>query len=331
MDQLTIIVPIDLKERPKDILQKVSRISEYSENNKTKAVFGVNNRKTKYEEKLSALLEEKKYSGIVWIENGSSAVNNSKLRNAAFESVTTEYILILDVDIWPDLKIIDNYYQKIVSRLEPFYIIPCLYLSRNGTGKLEQRLLSPKQIIDRFFNFSRREFLHLASPSSITFLRSTDYRKIKGFDENYEGHGYEDFDFLIRLCELHNLLGECRNFQKTNASRSPIFATGFRSALGRLCIPQLIQRDYMLHMHHHKSQNDYQEQRQLNHKRFFKKFRNLDRSSSSADCTLITPFVQYCNEHNVNVEDYSILFDNKPGHVDRFDTFRRRLRFLING
>jgi predicted glycosyltransferase involved in capsule biosynthesis len=58
----------------------------------------------------------------------------------------------------------------------------------------------------KFFDFSRKEFLHLASPSSITILKSDDYRMIKGFDERFRGHGYEDFDFLIRLYELHGML-----------------------------------------------------------------------------------------------------------------------------
>lgn len=41
--------------------------------------------------------------------------------------------------------------------------------------------------------------MHLASPSSITILKSADYETLHGFDESFRGHGYEDFDFLVRL------------------------------------------------------------------------------------------------------------------------------------
>ncbi|HAJ0698922.1 TPA: capsular biosynthesis protein, partial [Escherichia coli] len=48
------------------------------------------------------------------------------------------------------------------------------------------------------------------------------------------------------------------------------------------------------------------------------------------DSTLLMLFIKHCIDKGEDIRNYSIYFDNKPGHIDRYDTLRRRIKFLLN-
>lgn len=329
---LTAIIPIDLKRRSKDLIKKAIALAEVAQKNKINTVFGHNNRGTRYDIDLIEKLKKYPYAKINSADNISDNINSSLLRNLAFELVDTEYVVLLDVDIYPDFEIFIKYKEKIKQSIKPFYVLPCLYLTEYGTKLLKRNKISVDGLKNKFFAFSRKEFLHLASPSSITILKTEDYKSINGFDESYRGHGYEDFDFLVRLYELHGLLKKPSDFLIDKSARSPLFAVGFRRYLGEECLEVLLEKDMAFHLHHEKDNREsYYIARQENYKKFVAIHKDgVSTIKNNDDNTLLIPFVSLCTKQNLSVHDYAIFFDNKPGHIDRFDTFKRRINFLLS-
>ncbi|MED9565385.1 glycosyltransferase [Escherichia coli] len=135
---LTAIIPVDLKRRPNDIIKKSIFMSKMAQERNIKIVFGHNNRFTKYDYKIVKELQKYNNVKINSLTNRSDSINPSLLRNFAFDFVDTEYIILLDVDIYPDFELFEKYKNKIKENINPFYVIPCLYLTKYGSESLKK-------------------------------------------------------------------------------------------------------------------------------------------------------------------------------------------------
>lgn len=327
---LTAIIPIDLKRRPKELIKRAISLAENAHHHNVKTIFGHNDRETRYDKKLKYLIGSVPSAQIVSSINTSEGINSSLLRNIAFSKVDSNYIILLDADIHPDFKLFNKYKEKLKREESPFYILPCLYLTEYGSNILNKNIISTEDAKNKYFSFSRKEFLHLASPSSITILKSSDYAKLDGFNTNYQGHGYEDFDFLLRLSELHFASGKDYDFLIDKTARSPLFATGFKKYLGEFCIESLLAKDFAFHLYHTKdSKENYYSSRKDNYQKFVSLHQHKVSNGQQADPTLITTFIKRCHDNDLSIHEYSILFENKPGHIDRYDTLKRKIQFLF--
>lgn len=331
LKNLTAIVPLDLEFRAKDIVAKARLMTELCNGTLLRIIFAHNDRKTVADSQLKKSLSGKNNVSLISGAFYEGTVNSGLLRNIAFKAVQTDYLVLLDVDLWLDLEILAKYLTKIIRNEELFTIIPCLYLSEAGSRSLVFKKKSTKLLREQYFAFSRKDFLHLANPSSIVILRSDDYELLNGFDVTFTGHGYEDFDFLLRLAVLHSKISPSLDFFEHTTMRAPLFAQGFRRELGRFCLTPLLEKDFFFHIFHQKSnQSDlYYSLRQKNYLYFCEKHKTFVDGERPADPTLMTEFIHLCSNSERNVQDYSIYFENKPGHVDRYDTFRKRLKFLF--
>lgn len=328
---LTAIVPLDLQFRAKDIIAKAKQMAEQSRGSSLMIVFAHNDRETKFDAKLKDVLSGYKGVSLVSGRFYEGTVNSALLRNMAFAEVSTKYVVLLDVDLWLDLGLLRKYLGLVCAGVAPFAVLPCLYLSLAGSRALMSGKRSIEQLRDNYFAFSRKEFLHLANPSSIVVMQSADYESLKGFDIEFSGHGYEDFDFMIRLASLHSLISSSPDFFSNATMRSPLFVQGFRRELGRLCLDALLERDFFFHIFHEKSpeSNQYYSLRKNNFSHFCELHKEYSEGQGSGDPTLITAFIEKCLANGKSIHEYSIYFENKPGHVDRYDTFRRRMKFLM--
>jgi predicted glycosyltransferase involved in capsule biosynthesis len=317
--------------RPLDIISKARQMAIASKHSNVKIIFAHNDRGMLVDRLLKFVV--KKCDGAFTVSKRfyTGNVNAALLRNEAFKHVEDEFLTLLDVDIWPDFALIEKYRAKVESNQRPFYMLPCLYLTKKGSRDLTRSKIDIRQLTQRFFNFSRKEFLHLASPSSVIVMRSKDYSALGGFNEAFSGHGYEDFDFMLRLAGKHGALDKAPDMLLDRTARSPLFARGFRRYLGESCFDALVEKDIAFHIFHERPDVEgYQAARKKNYQLFSSLHQGRVFGDSVGDPTLISSFAKFCSDNYVDVSDYGILFDNKPGHVDRFDTFRRRLRFLLN-
>jgi len=327
--ELSVIIPIDLRYRANNIIEKAMQFVAHALDNNVVVIFGVDSGSIQANKVFLKKLSFYKNVEIVFSYKKSASVNSALLRNIAFERCSTRYVALFDVDIYPDFNIILKYLDKLKNGVKPFFILPCLYLTKSASNALMKSRINTEVLKKQYFSFSRKEFLHLASPSSLTIMHSSDYVALHGFDSYYEGHGYEDFDFLIRLCELHGLLINTQDLLIDKTSRSPLFSVGFRKHLGLLCIESLVKKDIFFHLFHEKNnESEYLSSRKRNKTYFMLKFKKYS-IDKPVEVFLLNYFIEYCNCKGLDIRDYSILFENKPGHIDRYDTLKRKLRFLL--
>lgn len=327
---ISAIIPIDLARRPLDIIKKAKFIAECAEKNNISIIFGHNDRNSIYDNYFKTSIKKHDSSRVISIRSKKSNINTSKLRNIACHSVDTDFTLLLDVDIHPDFSVYFKYLNKIKNGDKNFYIFPCLYLTKYGSKMISKNKIDRAEMTERYYSYSRKEFLHLASPSSITLLKTEDYHKLNGFNEDYEGHGFEDFDFLIRLAKLHTINLQYEDFIVNKTARSPLFALGFRKYIGALCLELLLEKDLAFHIHHSKCNTlDYYSSRECNYEKFRLIHGDELNKNIYSHPDLINEFLVQCSMRGVEVKEYSILFENKPGHIDRYDSLKKKLRFLF--
>lgn len=138
-ENLTSLIPIDLKRRAKDIINKAVLIASDAEKSNVKVIFGHNNRNTRQDKAFIKAI--KNYSNVTLCQanNKSELINVSQLRNLAFRAVDTELIVLLDVDIFSDFSLFIRCANEILNQSAPFHILPCLYLTKYGTNYLRKK------------------------------------------------------------------------------------------------------------------------------------------------------------------------------------------------
>jgi hypothetical protein len=115
--------------------------------------------------------------------------------------------------------------------------------------------------------------------------------------------------------------------------RAPLLSSGFRAALARLCLSNLITGNIAFHLFHEKESNySYHLRRVENAKIFNLRLRELipdvkkvaDQNSFTLE--LITDFFDTCQKYQVDIERYHTLFDARPRYLVFKKSFWARIR-----
>ncbi|MFZ4214308.1 hypothetical protein ACOZB2_23125 [Pantoea endophytica] len=138
-ENLTALIPIDLVRRAKDIINKAALIASDAEKSNIKVIFGHNDRNTRQDKAFIKAIKNHSNVTLCQANNKSELTNVSQLRNLAFQQVDTELIVLLDVDIFPDFALFMRCANQIIDQSAPFYILPCLYLTKYGTDYLRKK------------------------------------------------------------------------------------------------------------------------------------------------------------------------------------------------
>jgi predicted glycosyltransferase involved in capsule biosynthesis len=306
-------------------------------NSEIKLVIGHNDRGTKHDAILRKLVCEKRHPHVTLCSSRfpSGISSQAKLRNAAMAAVSSPFVLLLDVDIYPNIFLFLKMAEDVKNGAVPFSIMPCLYLTQRGTRLLLQHDGESK-IFESYLKFSREYVLHLATPSSVIVLRTEDYHAVGGFDEGFWGHGYEDFDFIIRLAEYHQAIDISKDFFIDKPYSAPLLAEGFRAHLGRFCLQNILGKKFVYHLYHGRNNLDpYYAARIKNSTIFSEKIKRLfvchDPKVLTPQRDLIQMFFDECQKRGLTPEDYFVLFDARPSHLGRHDWLQRKLRKVFKG
>lgn len=314
---LSIVVPIDFNRRSRDIYQRAIHLAKSFAPANIQLIFGCAATPETWLNKFKKAMQQ--YTHVHIVSSPDSKSQLSKLRNIALAQVTTPYVLFLDVDIAPDLEQIEQVVKDVMHSPAQLCMYPCLYLSAKGSKQITKQPISAfKQY---YYQFKREWILHLAFPSSIIICDMQSVREIQGFDEGYVGHGYEDFDFMLRLFKHKNLIEYNEQLLSDEPYMAPMMATGFRALLAAAQLDQILQPIYFLHIHHPKhQQEDYYQLRQQNKLRFQQKFSTLVEHPSDSEQyspRLLNQFFQLLNTHNKKPSEFTALWAEIPGHMFR--------------
>ncbi|HAA2165238.1 TPA_asm: sugar transferase [Campylobacter jejuni] len=211
--------------------------------------------------------------------------SQGRCRNLGASYAHSNVLLFLDVDCYISL----NNFEKILKLIQiknisqninALIVLPVVYLNKEANEKL-------KQYDEKFWDILIQEDLFTAkntwvkffAPSSTSSIVINKYQflRLGGNDENFIGHGYEDFDFFARV------LKACVSFEKmpTNLSydaRNWNFFNfkGFRSWFSLLGYEACFYGIYMYHFYHiEPNQNAYMQNKDKNHQLFYKHLKNI--------------------------------------------------------
>lgn len=314
----TIVIPIDFNYRSLDIIKKIIVLKNKVKDEDFKVILSCNSNPRLPIQILKKIIE--KTTNICLINMEVEKGNLSKLRNNGIKHTKTKYILFLDIDIYIDIPQIKNAFYVFQQSSTNLCMYPCLYLSKQGTKKISK--LSIKQFRQAYYGFRRDLILHLAFPSSIILTDLKSVQAIEGFDEQFIGHGYEDFDFLLRLFHYKGLIQYQPSLLIDETYLAPMMATGFRAILAESQLEQLLLEEYFLHIYHKKDKKSlFHQQRKTNQQRFKMKLKQqINKYMTQIDTTppyLFRTFCKLLAHRKLNRTEYSALWAEIQGHKFR--------------
>ena len=312
---LSIIIPIDLSYRSSDILQRIKHLAVIAQNQPIRFILGCNAQPERKVQQLKKVIEA--CPQITLVMDQSASGHLSRLRNIALAQVQTRYVMFLDIDIHINLEQIQNAFAQVQQHPAQLCMYPCLYLSKKGSKQVNRLTLTAFK--HAYYDFRRDLILHLAFPSSIIITDLKSVHAIKGFDEQFIGHGYEDFDFMLRLFHHKELVEYQPSLLIDETYLAPMMATGFRAILAESQLEQLLKKQYFLHIHHEKDKKSlYHQQRQTNQQRFEMKLKqHIKEDRATIDTTppyLFKVFCELLAQKQLKRLEYSALWAEIHGH-----------------
>ena len=312
---LSIVIPIDLSYRSHDILQRIKRLVAIAQDQSINFILGCNAQPERQVQQLQKIIAG--CPQITLVIDHSDSGHLSRLRNIALAQVQTRYVMFLDIDIHINLEQIQNAFAQVQQHPAQLCMYACLYLSKKGSKQVNRLTLTAFR--HAYYDFRRDLILHLAFPSSIIITDLKSVQAIHGFDEQFIGHGYEDFDFILRLFHHKGLIKYQPSLLIDETYLAPMMATGFRAILAESQLEQLFQKEYFLHIHHEKDQKSlYHQQRQANQQRFEMKLKQQINAQETIIATappyLLKAFCQLLAQQKIKRPEYSALWAEIQGH-----------------
>ncbi|EMC8673057.1 glycosyltransferase [Campylobacter coli] len=282
MALLSVIIPFGLsKERPyieERVLQK-AKFFQSDENIEFIFVEGYSSK----DHELKNFIQANHH--IYLKDMDQKAFSQGRCRNLGASYAHSNVLLFLDVDCYISLdnfeKILKLIQIKNISQnINALIVLPVVYLNKEANEKL-------KQYDDKFWDILIQEDLFTAKNTWVKFfapsstssivINKHQFLRLGGNDENFIGHGYEDFDLFARI------LKTCVSFEKipTNLSydaRNWNFFNfkGFRSWFSLLGYEACFYGIYMYHFYHiEPNQNAYMQNKDKNHQLFYKHLKNI--------------------------------------------------------
>lgn len=269
---LSIVIPLDFHRRSWDLYRRVKCFVHTFAGQPVQLIFGCNAAPQFWVKCLQRLTAQHSNIHVCLVDAEASSL--STLRNAAIAAVKTKYVMFLDIDIVPDLNLVDLAYQQTLNHPKQISMFPCLYLSKQGSKLIYEQ--SAQKFIEQYFDFRRDLILHLAFPSSIVLTDIASVREIGGFDEQFVGHGYEDFDFMLRLFHHKGLIKCSADILVDEPYLAPLMSVGLRAVLAKPFLESLIQPIYFLHQFHKKDKEEgYYKKRATNKYLFINKYQKV--------------------------------------------------------
>ena len=146
----------------------------------------------------------------LYLDTASMLFNLSRGRNRGILLSTADYVLFEDVDLFYEPSFYESLRREIalllVSGKWNFLVFPVIYLSRIATEFLRDNPAThPSDFVEEVANPSSPMIDSYAPVSSVIACSRGLARRIGGFDESFEGWGFEDSDFVVRFLNLSPL------------------------------------------------------------------------------------------------------------------------------
>ncbi|MCW1324241.1 galactosyltransferase-related protein [Campylobacter jejuni] len=282
MPLLSVVIPFGLSKERSYIEERIIEKAKYFKSDENIEFIFVEGYSSKDHE-LKNFIQTNHH--IYLKDTEQKAFSQGGCRNLGASYAHSNVLLFLDVDCYISLdnfeKILKLIQIKNISQnINALIVLPVVYLNKEANEKL-------KQYDDKFWDILIQEDLFTAKNTWVKFfapsstssivINKHQFLRLGGNDENFIGHGYEDFDLFARV------LKACVSFEKmpTNLSydaRNWNFFNfkGFRSWFSLLGHEACFYGIYMYHFYHiEPNQNAYMQNKDKNHQLFYKHLKNI--------------------------------------------------------
>lgn len=286
---LSIIIPIKISEYNTFLLSRLESILEYFyKHPKIEYIIVDSTEISKYSRAIQLFTTKSNNIHYIHIVN-NEPYSSAKSRNKGSEISNGKYLVFFDVDLIAkkdyfigvinDIKLLESKCQ------EAFTVYPCLYLNENYSRDLED-------ILSRSINFDlckelavareecligkKDKVLYPAINTSTILVNKKHFLKIGGYDEDFSGHGYEDFFLLHMLSYYYPLAKKDNLYSLDDKTDYPGLYRGFRQYFSYYSLENLFKGMYTVHLFHERNKDrPYYIQRDHNSMVFQSKIRKL--------------------------------------------------------
>ncbi|MEH8027535.1 hypothetical protein [Gallibacterium anatis] len=251
-----------------------------------------------------------------YMDRDGDLFNLSAIRNLALLKSEADYVIFEDLDL---VSSKDFYYQinrqiksLILKNNWPFFVIPVAYLSESRSESINTALdiEDYDDLISDIYKGDHSDNIEYFAPVSSYLVCSRRLAILSGgFDESYEGWGFEDSDFEVKLLKNSNI-DKPREFYKldTRPYYNQVQWRGWR-ALFKIFGDIVAQKGiYSFHKWHPIAEHRSDSIRQKNHKIFL--------SNSDYYFKMNSAFTPLWNP-----EKPSNLFLNRNPHIFNYEVF----------
>jgi predicted glycosyltransferase involved in capsule biosynthesis len=268
----------------------------------------------------------------------------AKARNRGAELSNGNYLLFYDVDLVPTHSFFDMVFNDIESISKEycaFTIYPCLYLTEKFKNKniFKQIGTSIKDIEKRYLEGYNDQVLYLAVNTSTILLSRQYFLEIGGYDQNFQGHGYEDFELIHRLYMAYPIIERMDDYPIDYKTPFPTEYKGFRKYFAYYALENFFKGAYTLHLWHPRPlSNKYYKVRKENALYFSNLLKNSMSSKITQryiDKSLPNDIQEYikslCKKYEFD-KNYCIGFyrlNKQANHLQHTNLLYRKLRKLI--
>lgn len=281
---LSVIIPIKINNDNKFIFSRIKHILNYFEFSEVVEVIIIDSTfELDDSELLKNIINEYKNTKYIYevIEDPYSA---AIARNMGAKLSSGEYVVFFDVDLICN----SDFFKRILDDIQSlrhlshfaFNVYPCLYLSREYSREIEELISNEtyngKLVMHEALNSAlegcKNKVLYPAINTSTILVNKSHFLQVGGYDEDFSGHGYEDFYLLHVLSSYYPLAKKEKDYKLDYKTDYPGLYLGFRRHFAFYSFENLFRGMYTLHLYHSRDRNKkYYGMRELNSQLFQEK------------------------------------------------------------
>lgn len=304
---LSVIIPIKISDFNIFLYSRLERFIKYFDRSPKIEYIIVDS--TKIHEYAKSI--EKKIKNIdnaiyihVDIEEPYSA---AKARNRGAYVANGKYLIFYDIDLISK----KNYFLEVLTDVEnlseidskAFTIYPCLYLTESYTSYIEENfnIESSYELFPELSTAKKEclsglkaKVLYPAINTSTILVNRIHFIDIGGYDEEFSGHGYEDFFLIHVLSYYYPLSLKDTSYFIDDKTDYPGLYRGFRQYFSYYALENLFANKFTAHLYHERSrQRSYYIKRDFNSLLFQSKLKNLGIKVNNIEYVLYRDYQQF--------------------------------------
>lgn len=206
--KVDIIIAVQDRENY-DLENRIDKRKFYSLPKNFRFVIVGYNCKANVEEKIVNICKDNDFEYIS-LKTNKTLFNISKARNYGVEHSDADFIIFEDVDLFSHT----DFYKKLDEQIKtilinknfPFMVVPVSYLNKNFSeyAQFPCSISTYNDLTSEIYYSEHSDKIQFHTPTnSYLIIERERIIEIGGYDENYEGWGFEDSDFAFKLLKKY--------------------------------------------------------------------------------------------------------------------------------